>query len=237
MDSQDPFNPPWINPPNDAPRNPKGRSKGPHSNTVQQPGASPTSPLTSTIGTTLVQPQSEGQFFPHGIHPPPVGSASLNISQKSFSGLDHRSSLSEHQPWPGEHGRSEGHPLHAPQVPLRANDSGHPYISTAIPPSTVPLDSSLRSNQYCRIPGCRNKAYYNYAEQEQTEYCGHGHELQAITTGLVNSCAMCKQRPRRTGERVCGRTCRERERQATQVQGSYYGVPSIRREPRVRPGT
>ena len=51
------------------------------------------------------------------------------------------------------------------------------YVSAAIPPSTVPLDSSLRSNQYCRIPGCRNKAYYNYAEQEQTEYCGHGHEL------------------------------------------------------------
>src|SRR5579863_1195696 len=42
---------------------------------------------------------------------------------------------------------------------------------------------------------------------------------QAITTGLVNSCAMCKQRPRRTGERVCGRTCRERDRQATQIQG------------------
>jgi hypothetical protein len=55
---------------------------------------------------------------------------------------------------------------------------------------------------------------------------------QAISTGLVNRCAMCKGRPRRTGERVCGRTCRERERQSAQVQGSYYGVPVNRREPR-----
>jgi hypothetical protein len=57
-----------------------------------------------------------------------------------------------------------------------------------------------------------------------------------MSTGLVNRCAMCKGRPRRTGERVCSRTCRERERQATQVQGSYYGVPVVRREPRTGPG-
>ena len=47
---------------------------------------------------------------------------------------------------------------------------------------------------------------------------------------------MCKGRPRRTNERVCGRTCAERERGARQVQGSYYGVPVVRREPRARPG-
>jgi hypothetical protein len=43
---------------------------------------------------------------------------------------------------------------------------------------------------------------------------------------------MCKGRPRRTGERVCGRTCRERERQARLVQGSYsgYDVSVVRRE-------
>ena len=44
---------------------------------------------------------------------------------------------------------------------------------------------------------------------------------------------MCKERPRRSGERVCGRTCRERERQARQVhlvQGSYYGLPDVHRE-------
>ena len=48
---------------------------------------------------------------------------------------------------------------------------------------------------------------------------------------------MCKQRPRRTGERVCGRICREQERQATQIEEPYYGVPVVRREPRARPGT
>lgn len=59
---------------------------------------------------------------------------------------------------------------------------------------------------------------------------------QAVSTGLVASCAMCKERPRRTNERVCGRTCGERDRQARQVQGTYYGVPVVRREPRARPG-
>ena len=44
---------------------------------------------------------------------------------------------------------------------------------------------------------------------------------------------MCKGRPRRTGERVCGRTCREQERQARQVQGTFYGVPVVRPEPRL----
>ena len=58
---------------------------------------------------------------------------------------------------------------------------------------------------------------------------------QAISTGLVASCVICKSRPRRTGERVCGRTCRDQERQACQVQGSYSGVPVIRSEPRARP--
>ena len=52
---------------------------------------------------------------------------------------------------------------------------------------------------------------------------------QAVSSGLVASCVMCKERPRRTGERVCGRICRERERQAPLVQGSYYGEPVVRR--------
>jgi hypothetical protein len=45
---------------------------------------------------------------------------------------------------------------------------------------------------------------------------------------------MCKERPRRSGERVCGPVCRDRERQALQVQGSYYGVQVTRREPQTR---
>ena len=59
---------------------------------------------------------------------------------------------------------------------------------------------------------------------------------QAVAIGLADSCVMCKGRPRRTGERVCGRTCREKERQAPRVQGSYYGVPVVRRESRARQG-
>jgi len=87
----------------------------------------------------------------------------------------------------------------------------------------------------CIIPGCRYPAYFNVAEQEQKEYCGHGHEIEAIETGIAKPCAMCKGRPRRIGERVCGPVCRDRERQALQVQGSYYGVQVTRREPQTRP--
>ena len=58
---------------------------------------------------------------------------------------------------------------------------------------------------------------------------------QAIETGFVKPCAMCKGRPRRTGERVCGPVCRERERLALPVQGSYYGVSMTRREPQTKP--
>ena len=58
---------------------------------------------------------------------------------------------------------------------------------------------------------------------------------QAIESGFVEPCAMCKGRPRRTGERVCGPVCRERERLGLPVQGSYYGVSVTRREPQTRP--
>jgi len=148
------------------------------------------------------------------------------------------------------------------------------------------------SQKNCKIPGCPYPAYFNHADQEQTEYCGQAHELKAIATGLVDpcvvckgrparmgervcgrtcrerarearqvkssqvqgteyygqahepeaiatglveTCVMCKGRPRRTGERVCGRTCRERAREARQVQGSYYGVPVTRYEAQTRP--
>ena len=33
----------------------------------------------------------------------------------------------------------------------------------------------------CIIPGCQYPAYYNVAEQELMEYCGHGHELCVST--------------------------------------------------------
>jgi hypothetical protein len=97
------------------------------------------------------------------------------------------------------------------------------------------VDTNSGSQQRCIIPGCQYPAYYNVADEVQMEYCGHGHELQAIETGFVKPCAMCKGRPRRTGERVCGPVCRERERLALRVSGSYYGVSVTRLEPQTRP--
>jgi hypothetical protein len=42
--------------------------------------------------------------------------------------------------------------------------------------SHMSVDAS-ESQQRCIIPGCQYPAYYNVAEEEQMEYCGHGHEL------------------------------------------------------------
>ncbi|KAH9029302.1 hypothetical protein EDB83DRAFT_2421664 [Lactarius deliciosus] len=39
------------------------------------------------------------------------------------------------------------------------------------------VDAGPETQQRCIIPRCQYAAYYNVAEQEQMEYCGHGHEL------------------------------------------------------------
>lgn len=140
-------------------------------------------------------------------------------------GLEPHSAVSGHQQWvlPGD--SIGGHfSSSSGQQPIYNNMASTGRRPTNSPPDASPIK--------CRIPDCTYNAYYDDAEKEQTEYCGQGHELQAVSTGLMPSCAVCKGRPRRTGERVCGRTCRERERQARPVQGSYYGVPVVRHEPR-----
>jgi len=104
------------------------------------------------------------------------------------------------------------------------------------PPSPPSPIVTVNSQKNCIIPGCPYPVYYNYADQEQTEYCDQDHELDAVTTGFMDTCVMCKGRPRRTGERVCGRTCRERAREARPVQGTYYGARTIRYGAQTRSG-
>jgi len=101
--------------------------------------------------------------------------------------------------------------------------------------SWLSVGAGLGTQQQCSIPGCNYGAYYNVTEEEQMEYCGHDHELRAVETGFANPCMICKTRPRRSGERVCGRVCREKEleRQALQVQG-YYDVRMPRRKSQTR---
>ena len=41
-------------------------------------------------------------------------------------------------------------------------------------PNPIAADASP---QRCRIPDCTYNAYYDVSEQEQTEYCGQGHQL------------------------------------------------------------
>ncbi|KAH9053807.1 hypothetical protein EDB87DRAFT_1649574 [Lactarius vividus] len=141
---------------------------------------------------------------------------------------------------PGSHGPQPGvdYSLPSPTQPSLARQHRLAASSQHYDPPSPPQareGASPGTQPRCIIPGCQYAAYYNVAEQEQMEYCGHGHELQAIETGFAKPCAMCKRRPRRSGERVCGRVCKEQERQALQVQGSYYGVQVTRREPQTRP--
>jgi len=234
--------------PNGAPHNPTGSPP----NTLPQYGAPPQAHPTFPFTAVPQGPIPPSESFEH--RRGPQSPVALNIPpchvEQPRSGLDGRPSPSEHPRWDNNtsgglpHQVSQGHPggytdINSSAKPAQPRRTSYAYNPPPPPPPPLTEErefSPRTATQYCRIPDCRNKAFYDFAEQEQTEYCGQGHELQAISTGLVNRCAMCKGRPRRTGERVCSRTCRERERQASPVQGSYYGVPVERRETRTGPG-
>lgn len=183
-----------------------------------------------------VSPQLNISGLPQDYHhlsagwTPAPSDASVNARRPSHSGSHGRQPGADYslpsptQPSLGRQRRSSSQHYDPPSPQAQAQKSAR-----------VSVDAGPETQQRCIIPGCQYAAYYNVAEQEQMEYCGHGHELQAIETGFAKPCAMCKRRPRRTGERVCGRVCKEQERQALQVQGSYYGVQVTRREPQTRP--
>ncbi|KAN0113625.1 hypothetical protein V8E52_007551 [Russula decolorans] len=194
----------------------------------------PPTPLTHPK-PSHTHPAASATSHDHHVRPPVVSPTVPRPTESlPHSGLEQRSPASDHPPWVPVGDVQVGSAGHFPP-----SSSGQPHIYNNMPssgrrPTNNPPDAGAASPKKCRIPDCTYNAYYDFSEQVQTEYCGQGHELQAVATGLVASCAMCKCRPRRTGERVCGHTCRERERQARQVQGSYYSVPVVRRESRTR---
>jgi len=200
-----PYNQPWQPPATIDPSRPF---------TTQQTGAHPP----RTMGT--VNPANDGQIPP---------------TQLPTTSLDHRG----HQPPLKQHSFASGQQW--PGVPpgdggaggLLPNLSSEPQIDNNMTSSGRRPTNNLpdATRKKCRIPDCTYPAYYDFAEQEQSEYCGQYHQLQALSSGLVASCAMCKGRPRRINERVCGRTCREQDRQARPVQGSFFGEPVVRRVP------
>ncbi|KAI0268476.1 hypothetical protein BGY98DRAFT_1190614 [Russula aff. rugulosa BPL654] len=219
-----------------------------HPLTTQQHGAFP--PQHQPRGADTVNPTTHGQIqpstqfsptsptHPKASHPHPTRNATSHdpnpirghqppvVSStvpRPIGDLERRSLASDQQQWAlagdGRSGRHFPPPSGGP--PIYNNISSNGGRQTDAGPKR------------CRIPDCTYNAYYDVSEQEQTEYCGQGHQLQAVSTGLVASCVICKSRPRRTGERVCGRNCRDKECQAGQVQGSYYGVPVVRPDPRL----
>jgi len=214
----------------------------------QFPGPSASAPRDSRRGRQDAVPQAPSV-------PPPLNTLGLDLPD---SGWQDRNRLSAG--WPGSPPTGD---TSANAIPRRSSRSGshsqqqrveysptqttfgngnqrRPSPQRYDPPAPPLEDTQMSvdpisgSQRKCIIPDCHYPAYYNVAEEELMEYCGHGHELQAIETGFVKPCAMCKARPRRTNERVCGPVCRERERNAHIVQGSYYGVQVTRREPRTR---
>ncbi|KAH9992195.1 hypothetical protein BJV74DRAFT_401621 [Russula compacta] len=255
MSGHNPYNQTWNPPATNDPLyvDPNHNAANSSLRTLPQPGA-PATLSSSSYPSRVVDTTAS---VPHGLSPqyqPYTGStpndhsrgrqSSLTVApslgvprEHSRSGLENHLSPLENLPWDNRGGgghlpQSQGQPA---GYNMHGRHPSQPYEQPPQVPSSTP-DVSPHTAPNCRIPGCRYKAYYNYAEQEQTEYCGQGHEFEAIATGLVNTCVVCKGRPRRTGERVCGRTCRDRERQAHPVQGSYYGVQVVRRESRTRPG-
>jgi hypothetical protein len=96
-------------------------------------------------------------------HQPPVVSPTLSRPEDlTHSVLEHRTPASEHQQWI-----------------LGGDNGGQPSIYNTITPqgrrpTNGPPDASPKK---CRIPDCTYNAYYDVSEQEQTEYCGQGHEL------------------------------------------------------------
>jgi len=203
----------------------------------QRPPTSPTAPTTSNpTGSAL------------------YGYRSHQSEERSLTGLGYHFSAPEIQDWPPADNGGNINEGHLPPTLLQGqfqgrNDNQAPRPSRQSyqrrnppsPPSPSPPPPNVAyggdtSQKNCIIPDCPYPAYYNYADQEQTEYCGQGHELHAIATGLVDTCVMCKGRPRLTGERVCGRICKERAREAHLIRGSYYGVQVTRYEPQTRSG-
>ncbi|KAH9957147.1 hypothetical protein BC827DRAFT_723071 [Russula dissimulans] len=197
----------------------------------------PIPPTVPTASSSIGSASSYVHYRPHQsavVSPPP--NASRPAEERSVAGLGYHLSAQENLNWaaPADNGglltlsqgQSQGHngnnligSSRPPRRPSRNN-----------PPSPPAPIAPVDGQKNCIIPGCPYPAYYNFADQEQTEYCGQGHELEAISTGLVDTCVMCKGRPRRTGERVCGRTCRQRAHEARPVQGMYYGARVTRFE-------
>jgi len=188
----------------------------------QRPPISPTAPTTSgSIGSASYDHYRVNQS---SVVPPPQN-ASRPAEGRSVVGLGYHPSASD---WVApansglllipSQGQSQGHDgnnlIGSSRPPRRPSRNS--------PPSPPPPIATPDGQKRCIIPGCPYPAYYNYTDQEQTEYCGKGHELHAISTGLVDTCVMCNGRPRRTGEGVCSRTCRERAheaRRSTVVRG------------------
>ncbi|KAI0260461.1 hypothetical protein BC834DRAFT_900807 [Gloeopeniophorella convolvens] len=198
-------------------------------------------------GSTLGHHQRLHQFPPSPVVSPPAYIPHAT-GDPSLPGQDYYADPSINAPW-GQGNDADGNRFqeqpaglnHATASQLtqrrRSSQSSHLSISpTSSDAHSTPTDTRARTKQSCAIPDCPYKAYYNVSEQEQMEYCGQGHELQAIRTGFAKPCVSCRGRPRRIGERVCSRSCREAERRAQQVQGTYYGVQVTRREPYTRQG-
>jgi len=164
----------------------------------------------------------------------PLRNAS-RVEERSLSRLGYNISTLEILNWIPAHlnlplmtlsqGRSQGHNNDgldwSSRPPPHSSQRRNPPSPWPRPQNDVDGGGTSQKKN-CIIPDCPYPAYYNYVDQEPTEYCGQRHELQAIAIGLVNTCVICEGRPRLTGERVCGRTCRERlAERARQIQRIY----------------
>jgi hypothetical protein len=97
-----------------------------------------------------------------------------------------RSLASDHQQWAlagdGRSGRHFPPPSGGPPIYNNNSLNGRRKSCTRFctlqtgltDPNPIATDAGSKR---CRIPDCTYNAYYDVSEQEQTEYCGQGHQL------------------------------------------------------------
>ncbi|KAA1476248.1 hypothetical protein DENSPDRAFT_843157 [Dentipellis sp. KUC8613] len=59
----------------------------------------------------------------------------------------------------------------------------------------------------CRMRGCQRPAYVDRSTGEQKEWCGDGHQLEAVASRMVPPCVECRAYPQRLNSQYCSIVC------------------------------
>jgi len=83
-------------------------------------------------------------------------------------------------------------------------DPNDPALSASLQYMSNPPSST------CRLMGCEKTVFVDPATDHQSEYCSQKHREEAVTSGQVDPCIMCKKMPRSLYDHFCSKACREK---------------------------